>query len=118
MPARLTQLADWLKRNPVFVITVLIPTALAILYYGLIASDVYISESRFVVRSPQRPASGGIFGEILQGTGISHSQDDTYSIRDFILSRDALLELDQKLGVKNAFSSNTVDIFNRFPGLG
>ena len=86
-PPRLASVWSWLKRNPVFVITVAVPTVLAILYYGLIASDVYISESRFVVRSPQRPVSSGIFGEILQGTGITRSQDDTYSVRDFILSR-------------------------------
>jgi len=116
--SRQARLWAWLKRNPVFVITVGIPTLLAILYYGLIASDVYISESRFLVRSPQKPASSGPFGEILQSTGITRSQDDTYSVRDYILSRDALQELDQKLGVKNAFSSHTVDIFNRFPGLG
>ena len=36
--------------------TVLLPTVLAILYFGPIASDVYISESRFVVRNPQRQA--------------------------------------------------------------
>ncbi len=87
------------------------------MYYGLIASDVYISESRFVIRSPQRPVSSGIFGDILQGTGITRSQDDTYSVRDFILSRDALKELDQKLGVRNAFENKKIDFINRFPGL-
>jgi capsular polysaccharide transport system permease protein len=112
------QIWTWLQRNPVFVFTVAVPTLLAIIYYGLIASDVYISESRFVVRSPQRPVSSGIFGEILQGTGITRSQDDTYSVRDYILSRDALQELNDKLGVKAAYSSKNVDIFNRFPGLG
>jgi len=118
MIARLARQWKWLQGNPIFVMTVAIPTVLAVIYYGLIASDVYISESRFVVRSPQRPVSSGIFGEILQGTGITRSQDDTYSVRDYILSRDALQELDEKLGVKNAFSSHAVDVFNRFPGLG
>ena len=57
-------------------LTVIIPTALAVIYFGLIASDVYISESRFVVRSPQRQAQTGL-GALLQGTGFSRSQDDT-----------------------------------------
>jgi len=113
----IARIKQWLKRNLVFTVTVLAPTFLAIVYYGFIASDVYISESRFVVRSPQRPVSSGIFGEILQGTGITRSQDDTYSVRDFILSRDALQELDQKLGVRNAFESKKIDFINRFPGL-
>ncbi len=114
---RVAQIKEWLKRNLVFTATVLLPTFLAIVYYGLIASDVYISESRFVIRSPQRPVSSGIFGDILQGTGITRSQDDTYSVRDFILSRDALKELDQKLGVRNAFENKKIDFINRFPGL-
>lgn len=106
-----------LRRHFLFVLVVLAPTFAAIAYYGLIASDVYISESRFVVRSPQRPAASGFFGELLQGTGLSRSQDDTYSVHDYILSRDALRELDDKLGVRHAFASKSVDILDRFPGL-
>ena len=43
-----------LFRNKLLLLTTIIPTVLAIVYFGLIASDVYISESRFVVRSPER----------------------------------------------------------------
>jgi capsular polysaccharide transport system permease protein len=108
---------SWLKRHLVFVLTVLLPTLVAITYYGLIASDVYISESRFVVRSPQKPAQTGLLTDLLQGTGIGRSQDDTYSVRDFILSRDALRELDQKLAIRSAYSDRHVDWVKRFPGL-
>jgi capsular polysaccharide transport system permease protein len=107
-----------LLRNPLFVGIVLIPTFAAIVYYSLIASDVYISESRFLVRSPQRPPSAGFLGQLLQSTGFASSQDDTYAVRDFILSRDALKELDDRLGLRKAFSDDRIDLFNRFPGLG
>jgi capsular polysaccharide transport system permease protein len=107
----------WLKRHIVFVLTVLVPTCIAILYYGFFASDVFISESRFLVRSPQHPMQGGFVGQLLQGSGITHSQDDTYSVHDYILSRDALRELDAKLGVRKAFTSKKVDPINRFAGL-
>jgi capsular polysaccharide transport system permease protein len=107
----------WLKRHIVFVLTVIAPTCIAILYYGFFASDVFISESRFLVRSPQHPMQGGFVGELLQGSGITHSQDDTYSVHDYILSRDALRELDSKLGVRKVFTSKQVDPINRFPGL-
>jgi capsular polysaccharide transport system permease protein len=110
-------MATWLKRNIPLVLTVIVPTCAAILYYGFFASDVFISESRFLVRSPQRPMQGGFVGELLQGTGITHSQDDTYSVHDYILSRDALHEIDEKLGVRGAFSSKRVDPINRFAGL-
>jgi capsular polysaccharide transport system permease protein len=100
-----------------FWLAVGLPTILGAIYFGLIASDVYISESRFVVRSPQRQAQSGFVGAILQGTGFSRSQDDTYSVHDFILSRDALAELNKELKLKEAYSSRDADFINRFPGL-
>lgn len=103
-------------KNKLFVITTLIPTALSVLYFGLIASDVYISESRFVVRS-QEHTSPSSLGSLLQGVGFSHSQDDSYSVQDFILSRDALKRLDEKLDLKKVFSVHSLDAFSRFPGL-
>jgi capsular polysaccharide transport system permease protein len=58
-------------------------------------------------------------GALLQSTGLTpHSQDDTYSIRDYILSRDALRELDEKLDIRKSFSNPNVDLFDRFPGVG
>ena len=39
--------------NKLFIWIVLVPMGLSILYFGLIASPIYISEARFVVYSPQ-----------------------------------------------------------------
>src|SRR6202051_717510 len=110
-------MATWIKRHITLVLTVFVPTCAAILYYGFFASDVFISESRLLVRSPQHQSQSGLFGQILQGSGLTHSQDDTYSVHDYILSRDALHKLDAKLGVRKAFTSKHVDPINRFPGL-
>jgi capsular polysaccharide transport system permease protein len=109
---------SWVHRHWLFVAMVAAPTVAAVLYYGLVASDVYVSESRFLVRSPQHQTPSGLVGQLLQSSGISHSQDDTYAVRDYILSRDALKELDDKLNLHAAFSSSDVDILDRFPGLG
>ncbi len=103
--------------NGLFVATVLLPTLLAILYFGLIASDVYISESRFVVRSPDRQAPSAL-GLILKGAGFSAAQDEIYTVSNFVQSRDALQELDKTLNVREAFSNPDIDIFSRFSGLG
>jgi capsular polysaccharide transport system permease protein len=113
-PSRLRR--AWRRLDRVFVLTVLVPTLLAGLYYGAVASDVFISESRFVVRSPQRPAQGGL-GALLQGTVFSRSQDDTYSVHDYIRSRDALQELDSKLAFRKALSDPAIDRLSRFPAL-
>ena len=99
-----------------FILTVVVPTLLSVIYFGFIASDVYISESRFVVRSPERQTASPL-GVLLTGSGFSSSQDDTYTVQDFMLSRDALKSLNDKLGIGKAFASKDVDIFSRFAGL-
>jgi capsular polysaccharide transport system permease protein len=107
----------FLLKNRLFVATVFVPTLFAVVYYGLVASDVYISESRFVVRSPQRQQSNNVLGSILSGSGFARSQDDAFSVHDFVLSRDALRELDNKLQVSKAYGSSQVDFVSRFPGM-
>ncbi len=115
--ARILLMWRWLTAHAEFSLTVLVPTIAAILYYGLIASDIYTSEARFIVRSSERPAETGLLGNFLQSTGISHSEDDTYAVRDFILSRDALRELDAKLGIRKLYVDRNGDLFSRFPTL-
>jgi len=106
----------WIRRHILFALIVVAPTCVALLYYCLIASDIYVSESRFLVRNPQhQAASSGLMG-LLQGTGISRGTDDAYAVRDYILSRDALRELDQRLDMHKVFSAPQVDWLDRFPG--
>ena len=100
-----------------FVVSVLLPAVVAVVYFGLVASDVYISESRFVVRNPQRSSQTTGLGALLQGSGFTRSQDDTYSVHDFARSRDALHELDDKLQLRRAFTQPAIDLLGRFPGL-
>jgi capsular polysaccharide transport system permease protein len=104
------------RTGGIFLWTVLIPTAVAALYYGLIASDVYISESHFIVRSQERQAPTGL-GALLTSSGLSHAQDDTYAVVDFLTSRDALRALDRGMNVRKAFSDVSIDRLNRFPAL-
>ena len=120
-PASVSQRTSFLRRiagrcDALFLLSVALPTLLALIYYGAIASDVYVSESHFVVRSEQHQSPTGI-GALLQGTGFARAQDDTFSVVDFIGSRDALKEVDAKLDVRRAFSDRGLDVFNRFPGL-
>ena len=103
--------------NRLFLITVILPTIIAIIYFGLITSDVYVSESRFLIRSPEKQAVSGI-GALLQGAGFSRSQDDIYTVHDFMVSRDALQVLNNKLALEKAFSSSSVDVFSRFAAFG
>ncbi|RXV72938.1 hypothetical protein D1006_11705 [Burkholderia stabilis] len=101
------------KINRLFAATVILPTAIATLYFGLIASDVYVSESRFVVRSASRQAQTSMVSALLQGTTFGKAQDDTYSVIDYIQSRDALRELNQRDYIVDAYSRHG-DFVSRF----
>lgn len=114
-PGRLRRL---LQRGPgrLFLATVVLPTLLAALHFGLLASDVYLSESRFLVRSPQRSNVATGLGALLQGTAFARAQDDTYSVHDYVRSRDALALLEGSLGLRAAYSAPELDWWSRFPG--
>jgi capsular polysaccharide transport system permease protein len=107
----------FLRINRLLLLTVVVPTISATIYFGLIASDVYISESRFVVRSPQRQAPTGL-GVLLQTAGFSRSQEDTYTVHEFMHSRDALGKINASLPLDKAFGGSNIDVFSRFNGLG
>jgi capsular polysaccharide transport system permease protein len=105
-----------LLKNRLFLITTAIPTLLAVLYFGLIAADIYISESRFVVRSPEKQTTSPL-GLILKGAGISRAQDDAFVVQDYVVSRDAMITLEKELNIKAAYSRPHGDFLSRFPGL-
>ena len=99
-----------------FWLTVVIPTAISIMYSGFVATDVYTSESSFVVRSPERPMTSPL-GALLKGSGFSRAQDDSYTVHEYVLSRDALRVLVQSIALDKAFANPDVDRFSRFAGL-
>ena len=101
-----------------FWLIVVLPTFLAIVYFGLIASDRYVAVSTFVVRSPQKSASVSGLSAFLQNVGFSRSTDDSYVVSDYILSRDAMLGLDQQLSLRNMFSNKKADILSSFNPFG
>jgi capsular polysaccharide transport system permease protein len=105
------------KLNWLLLVTVIVPTALAILYYGLIASDIYVSESRFVVRSPDKPSVSGL-GVLLKSAAFSNAGDEIYAADEYIQSRDALRALNRGNAVAHAYSNADVSILDRFNPLG
>ena len=106
----------WQRINKLFLVTVVIPTALSGVYFGFIASGQYISTSSFVIYNPQQTNTGG-FSSLLATAGLSHSSSGAYSVRDYILSRDALAELQRTLNYRQTVSNKHIDVFNRFGGI-
>ncbi|HEV7257972.1 MAG TPA: capsule biosynthesis protein [Bosea sp. (in: a-proteobacteria)] len=99
-----------------FMLLVLLPTALSAAYFGLIASDRFVSESTFVVRSAKSPLAGGL-GSLLQIVGVSRSQDDSYSVQEYLQSRDAVAALSQTLPLRQIFDRPGADFIARYPNL-
>lgn len=110
------QIVERLKGiNRLLLVTVILPTLAAIVYYGLFASDVYVSESRFVVRSAQKQTQTSLFSSLLNGAGFALSQDDTYAVNDYMTSRDALAALNRNGYFEQAYSGRNGDLISRFP---
>ena len=103
--------------NWLFLITVVIPTSLAVIYYGVLASDVYVSESQFVVRSPDKPAASGL-GVLLKSVGFSNAGDEIFATQDYVVSRDALRALNRRNAVVEAYTRPGISILDRFNSFG
>lgn len=95
---------------------VVLPTLLAVLYFGLLASDLYTSEASFVVRSPDKPAASAL-GAVLGAGGIATSGDKSYAVVEYVRSRDALRDVNRDGAVIRAYGGDGVSIFDRFGGL-
>ena len=105
------------KISPLFLVTVAVPTICSVIYFGLIASEQFISQSSFVVRSPKNQASLSGLGAILQNSGFSRSQDDIYTVQEYMQSRSSLDALMKKMPVRQFYETKG-DIFSRYNAFG
>lgn len=109
----------WYKETSIalrlYILLVLFPTIIAALYYGLYASDEFISEAKYAVRSNNDSGSVGIldtFSSLGLGSS-SNSSDDAMVVRDYIMSRSMLQKLSKLLPIKEHYSSSDIDYFAR-----
>lgn len=102
----------WFVR-PLFLGVVVAPTFLSCLYFGIFASDVYISESRFVVRSPARQASSPL-GVILNAGGFSGAGEEANAVVEYVRSPDALTQTNADNFLTKSFSNKGISWFDRF----
>ena len=95
-----------------FVVLVAIPNVTAILYFGFMASDQFVSEAKFTVSSGAIPKLDG-FGSV---TGIPSMMiiQDTQIITNYIESRTMVEELERQLNLRELYSSQEIDWWARF----
>ncbi|WP_419177032.1 hypothetical protein [Desulfosediminicola sp.] len=95
-----------------------LPTFLASVYFGLIASDRYVSHAKFIIRNAEQNSISAL-GAILQSSGLSSGQqDDSYVVVDFMISRDALRGLEETVNYSKLMGLEDADYFSRYPGFG
>jgi capsular polysaccharide transport system permease protein len=94
-------------------IFVLLPTALGAAYFGFVASDRYESVSLFTINATDsRPTLSGM--ESLIGlAGAAPAARDTLAVRDFVLSREMLADLDHKENFIALYKDARADFWSR-----
>ncbi|MFC1199577.1 capsule biosynthesis protein [Pasteurella multocida] len=111
------KLKKWIRKfqriNTLFKYIVILPTCCSIFYFSLWASDIYISQSSFVVRTPKNQAALSGVGALLQSSGFARAQDDTYTVQEFMRSRSTLELLEKNIPI-HQFYEDKGDLFSRF----
>jgi capsular polysaccharide transport system permease protein len=92
-----------------------LPTLIAGVYYFAIASDLYLSEVKFVVRSPSKGAMSSITS-MLSSAGAASVSEDTFAVHEYLMSRDAVRRLEQEDDLRTLLSRPEGDSLTRFPG--
>ncbi|HEV7324990.1 MAG TPA: hypothetical protein VGN91_07975 [Bosea sp. (in: a-proteobacteria)] len=104
---------------------VVLPTLAAMVYYGLIAADRFVSRSEFVLRSVGSGDASGISAMIASHAGGSVSSGlsiggdrDSQAVATYIESHDGMAVVDRALDLRKVFARPEADFIARFPGFG
>ena len=72
-----------------------LPTLLAGVYFFAIASDLYLSEVKFLVRGPTKTPSNAI-SAMFSSAAVASVTEDTHAVHEYLLSRDAVRRLERE----------------------
>lgn len=100
------------RRHPIFA-TAFIASLLAVIYWGIIASDRYISDAHVMIQSTDLVGSETVDLSGLLGNTGSNNKPDQLLLRDYLLSVDMLKKLDKMLNLREHYSDTGIDIFSR-----
>jgi len=94
-----------------FVVVAVIPSLVGIVYFGLVASDQYVSDARFALRGGSAPKLDAL--GVLTGFPSLQIIQDTQIVVDYLASRTIVEALQSKLDIIAMFSREEVDFFSR-----
>lgn len=98
-----------------FVLMVLVPTIAAGLYYGVVASDVYVSEAKFAVRGSgeKLPSSSSAALAMFSSLSSMNSNQEAYVLANYIQSTPLIEKMEKQVGVRDIFARAEVDYLSR-----
>lgn len=99
--------------NPLALLTVVVPTVIAIIYFGLLAQDVYVSESRIVVRNPAQKIANPLDAALDQ-TGFGSGNEGNSAVVAYLQSRQAVVEGNSDGLIEDAYTGDDVFFLDRF----
>ncbi|MGN8118831.1 capsule biosynthesis protein [Labrys sp. 22185] len=103
-----------MRKRLLWLAVVIAPTLAAVIYYGLWVTPRYVSEAEFVVRGLSSSRLTGL-DALFKTFGIARTVDDTNIVQSYILSRDAVNQLQSDIDIRAIFSDPQADMFSRFP---
>ncbi|MCK8784597.1 capsule biosynthesis protein [Roseomonas sp. NAR14] len=95
-----------------FLLLVVLPTALAAVYFVGVAADQYVSEARYLVRGRQG-GGGSALTALLPGMTVGPAREDAQGVRDFIQSHDAVARLRERIDLVDMFRRPEADPLSR-----
>ncbi|MGZ8370256.1 MAG: hypothetical protein ACXWVH_04275 [Caulobacteraceae bacterium] len=105
--ARLTQMG----RSRPFLAYLILVTVLAALYFWLIATPLYVSNTTFSIRGREQAPSPTIASSLLGGAGADVAEP--IEVSDFIRSPQMLAALDKQYHLRELYSRGRLDPLNR-----
>ncbi len=93
-------------------LAVLLPTILAIVYFAFIASDQYESNTKFTIQTSQNKTSIGL-ETIIGGIVGSASSRDSWTVHEYILSREMLTRLNTDHQIIRHYQNPSNDFWSR-----
>lgn len=90
---------------------VVLPTFLVGRYYYTEATDMYETESQFVIQKSEA-AGASALGGLFSGTGFANSAD-SITVQGYLTSREAMMRLDDELGYRAHFQQDFIDDLQR-----
>lgn len=90
---------------------VLLPTLVVFLYLSIFASDIYLAEAKFAIRSQNQQQSLDMLSTFFRTS--SSTLSDSYIVQNYIQSMDMINKVDAKLHLRDHYADHSHDVWYR-----